>query len=652
MLQRGVSDAIAGFVGALAGGALTRYLQRFMGSYLGTASRELLEELGRLNGLNGPLPRDFFLTTGQRIFTEFLGSAGTTPLTTAVTTVVNRLTGATNRMPSASEFAHQVWQEMVQGGIMTLFISYLTHTMPARRASANQASESANQPAQPAANGQPAQGGNAGSTGRRVQAANNEPTIIIEDPVMAAAARPATPEEAAAVNHPQERQQSQAARPLEPANPSLWQQVREQLRGRRWQDVMVATDAQGSQGQSFGDQMIHYRNHIMAEVQRLFHGEPAGTASTERTSDVDINLMGDSAGQNMQRAHEWLVENVGPDYSTMLRLDLLIDNTRSTTYRQALGEIPAQAQQAMMNRLSSQAEILNLARMMQHAEHAETPALREQALQQIQELQNRLGLSQTEIAAIREMAQRPPSVSERNGLFNQIDALMAQLRTTQDPATRAQLAEQITLLQMRANFHMGEAYISPGAIRQTVQGQSINPSEAYQAALSHLEMFDHAVGQAHGNVVQAARGYELFKYIARYARAARAAGVNTPETTFFMRLGDYIYRANRGANRQDTAGMSDSAFSDFMSGQHNDSNRHADAGNTEVPFYVTDPQAAPTEAQIARTVQQFREYVNQTLPQMRRAGMAGEPVSGAAGIPAAGAAVGNSAAQNLQTQNQ
>jgi hypothetical protein len=657
MLQRGASDAIAGFVGALAGGALTRHLQRAAGGYLGSASEELLLQLGRLNGFNGPLPRDFFLTTGQRIFTEFLGSVGVTPLTTAVTTVVNRLTGATNRLPSPSEFAHQVWQEMVQGGIITILIAYLTHTMPARRSSTSQPGDSqpgenATPPAQQSeAPASQTTGRGTSTTPERPSSASSEPSIIIEDPVMAAQARPPTPEEAALANRPVIREQaSEARRPLDPPNPSLWGQVKERLQGRRWQDVMTETDARGAQGLSFGDQMIHYRNHIMNEVQRLFQGEPAGTASTERTSDVDINLMGDNAGQNMQRAHQWLVENVGADYSAMLRLDLLIDNARSTAYRQVLAEIPPHAQQAMLNRLTHQAEILNLARMMQHAEHAATPALREQAQRQIQDLQNRLGLSQAEIAVIQEMAQRPPSVTERNQLFNQIDALMAQLRTVQDPATRTQIAEQITLLQMRANFHMGEAYISPGAIRQTVQGQAINSAEAYQAALSHLEMFDHAVGQAHGDLVQAARGYELFKYIARYARAARAAGITTSETTYFMRLGDYIYRANRGANRRDTSALSVEQHTGFLRDQHADANYHANKGNTDVPFYVTDQQTAPTEAQLTRLIQEFRDYVNRTLPQMRAAGVAnvsaGTP-GAQTGTAAAAAAAGNSAAQNL-----
>jgi hypothetical protein len=160
-------------------------------------------------------------------------------------------------------------------------------------------------------------------------------------------------------------------------------------------------------------------------------------------------------------------------------------------------------------------------------------------------------------------------------------------------------------------------------------------------------MFDHAVGQAHGDVTQAARGYELFKYIARYARATKSAGINTPETTFFMRLGDYIYRANRAANRQDTSPMSYDDFNTLLSNQHRDANQHHSDGNTDTPLWLTDPQAAPTEAQLAQMVAQFRNYVNQTLPRMRAQGVA--PASGAPTNASAGAAAaGNSAAQQLQ----
>ena len=49
--------------------------------------------MGEALGMKGPLPRDFFLTGGQRFIADFLAGIGTTPLTVAVTTAINRFTG-------------------------------------------------------------------------------------------------------------------------------------------------------------------------------------------------------------------------------------------------------------------------------------------------------------------------------------------------------------------------------------------------------------------------------------------------------------------------------------------------------------------------------------------------------------------------------
>jgi hypothetical protein len=77
-------------------------------------------------GMRGPLPRDFFLTSGQRFIADFLGGIGSSPLTTAVSTVLNGITGG-GEIPSPREFTRQVIEEMIRGGALQLFIGALTH---------------------------------------------------------------------------------------------------------------------------------------------------------------------------------------------------------------------------------------------------------------------------------------------------------------------------------------------------------------------------------------------------------------------------------------------------------------------------------------------------------------------------------------------
>jgi len=126
ILKRAAADAITNFVGALAGGALSKYATRMFGSYLSKIGDDALLELGESLGMKGPLPRDFFLTSGQRMIANFLGGVGSTPLTTAVSIVVNRLAGQA-KFPSAREFTSLVIKEMIEGGAMQLFLGALMH---------------------------------------------------------------------------------------------------------------------------------------------------------------------------------------------------------------------------------------------------------------------------------------------------------------------------------------------------------------------------------------------------------------------------------------------------------------------------------------------------------------------------------------------
>ncbi len=132
IIRRGATDAVTNFVGTLAGGALARQATRVFGSYLTNVTDDVLIELGEHMGLRGPLPRDFFLTQGQRFIADFLGGAGSSPLTTAVGAVVNRLTGG-GPMPNSDQFVEMVVEDMVRGGAIQLFLGAFMHASSAGR---------------------------------------------------------------------------------------------------------------------------------------------------------------------------------------------------------------------------------------------------------------------------------------------------------------------------------------------------------------------------------------------------------------------------------------------------------------------------------------------------------------------------------------
>lgn len=126
VLKRGATDAITGFVEALAGGFLAKQFAKLFGSYIGNLSKEALEEFGQALGMEGALPRDFFLTGGQRFIADFMSGIGTTPLTVGVTMAINRI-GLSGEGPSTDEFLSTVLEEMVQGSVMQVFLGFLLH---------------------------------------------------------------------------------------------------------------------------------------------------------------------------------------------------------------------------------------------------------------------------------------------------------------------------------------------------------------------------------------------------------------------------------------------------------------------------------------------------------------------------------------------
>ena len=135
----------------------------------------------------------------------------------------------------------------------------------------------------------------------------------------------------------------------------------------------------------------------------------------------------------------------------------------------------------------------------------------------------------------------------RNQALLEGDRLMGELKSATDPAVRQQLAEKITFQQMLANAMDDEAYISGGAVRGFALGQTlINPFEQYQALLDQVGMIAHAVKEA-GGVLEAARRYELFKYVNRICTLFEQAGVQDERLAFFKNWSELVYKVDRDA---------------------------------------------------------------------------------------------------------
>lgn len=123
VLARGTKDAVSGLVGGIVGGSLAKVFTQCMGPYISKAVTDAeLAELG--------IARDEFLTWGQKLMAEFLGDVGSTPVTTAVTVVVDKVALGGPTPKNAEEFASNVAEEAAKAGVAKLAVEFLKKYIP------------------------------------------------------------------------------------------------------------------------------------------------------------------------------------------------------------------------------------------------------------------------------------------------------------------------------------------------------------------------------------------------------------------------------------------------------------------------------------------------------------------------------------------
>lgn len=125
--MRGGRDAVLGFVGALTGGALSKYAIGYFGRLaLARMNPAQIAAVSERLGIEAALlTPEAFLSRGQQLLIDFFAGAATTPITTAVESVFALFEG--KEMPSATGFSKMVIDNAVQGGLLQLFLTAITH---------------------------------------------------------------------------------------------------------------------------------------------------------------------------------------------------------------------------------------------------------------------------------------------------------------------------------------------------------------------------------------------------------------------------------------------------------------------------------------------------------------------------------------------
>lgn len=334
------------------------------------------------------------------------------------------------------------------------------------------------------------------------------------------------------------------------------------------------------------DYLGSYREEIVRDLGRRFGLELSDPhASTHANSDVDLATGGTDAGRKLIQAEAHMREHFGRNWSELLRMNFYTQAERLFIYEQIPNLTSSAELGTLQARVTEMSEVLNFARMMQHA--SGNP----ESVSRIEGLMNHLSAEQQ--AAVRALAAESPQDAQRRlaVLHNDIDTLHGRfealrsytgdgippdatgalpptlpqhLRTAIEGSLTPQelmaaLAQAITELQMHANFRTEEAYISPGAGRQVVRGVAVSGHEAYQSGLSNLEMMEHVLHQGGGDVEVAIREYEMYKYLFRFITAMQLSGVRVDSFMLAYYQAAYdIYRQNRTALQG--VGRSDLSF--------------------------------------------------------------------------------------------
>jgi lipopolysaccharide export system protein LptC len=311
-----------------------------------------------------------------------------------------------------------------------------------------------------------------------------------------------------------------------------------------WKQLLGMLDQGTPEMRQAARQLFAKRGEIEKQVQELFQAELAGSPSSQLISDIDRSTIGVDSGKKMIQAEEYVKARYGPGWSEALRMNFYTDAMRLSIYEQVMGKLTIGQRMVFMRKVTEETEIYNIARMLHHA-HGEEGAVREVA-QYAKSVE--VDLKDPRIQELLPKLTGGANVEERNKLLREIDSLAARYeKAAAGSPERLELAQQIASRQMRANLFTEEAYIGPGSMRALAGGVKVVGMEAYQYALSNLDMIRHFIAQSGGDVVLASRQYEIYKYMNRFAQAAEMGGLHSPDIEEWKNFTGFVYS---GKNRQ------------------------------------------------------------------------------------------------------
>ncbi|MEO7719676.1 MAG: DUF4157 domain-containing protein [Capsulimonas sp.] len=314
-----------------------------------------------------------------------------------------------------------------------------------------------------------------------------------------------------------------------------------------WKQLMGMLDQGTPEMRQAAAKLFERRASILGELESKFHAKPVSGASSEKVSDIDLSTYGENAGADMIAAEKHMAGRYGAGWSEALRMNFYTEAGRLTLYEKIMPGLSKADQAAVLGQVTGEAEKLNIAKMLAHAEG--DPA----RIAEVEAYASKIGVDVKD-PKIQELVPKLAGggdVAARNKTLLEIDELMKKYNAaTPGSPEQVELAKTITSKQMEVNAMTAEAYIGPGAGRMTVSGVKVIGQEAYQAALSNLEMIQHIMHECSGNVVTASREYEIYKYMNRFAEAAENAGAKTQGLDYWKNFSGFASKTERQATSE------------------------------------------------------------------------------------------------------
>lgn len=312
-----------------------------------------------------------------------------------------------------------------------------------------------------------------------------------------------------------------------------------------WQELILHLESNPSPMNEIAiGQLEAYRSFVVYTLGYKFglaFSDPK--ASAKSSSDVDLATSGKNAGRRLLQADAYMRKTFPRgNWTKMFRMNFYTETGRLTFYEKVHADLKKDDFAALQKKVTARGEELVFARMLQHAGADQESRNRTKDMMSY--------LTPEQQARAYELSEESPAkakeVAER--LHQIVDDKVHEFKSLKetDKARRAALAEEITMLQMDINFRTEEANIMPGANRQVVTKVAVRGYEAYQSALSQLEMMEHIIHLSEGNMDIAIRQYELHKYITRFIAAMNLAGIRSDAfmLDYSLRAFD-IYNNNR-----------------------------------------------------------------------------------------------------------